>query len=600
MMQRADFEQWKSSDVARLLALVETERRYFQDIFAALPVPLAILDVNLNLLAVNREFRKRFGLPGVELNRSRVNDVFQAEGLTPGESATLDALHPPTGKTFRLTLIRMRSWQDAAEEEMLLTVEEPAAAAAPARTDLPWETWEYQPASESFSAPRGPLTAWSEARVHPLDREAFVAFYRQRKTQSIEYRTQTMDGAVKWMRDVLAPEVDGKRAGLTVEVTADRREADHRAESAKREGLERLSGRLAHVANNLLMIIGGYAEDLREGLPVGDERVSNIDEIIKASERLAKLTLQLNAVAHPGTVETTEVDLSEWGLHLVPKLREVVWPLCPVDLLSAPLVKGVANAELLDQVFLEAARLLRPCLSATSRLELHVSAAGPHAEVALQLVGSQPDAEVWATLLEPFAGPKQSGVDPPLGIAALVRPLEHAGGTIRRHGEPGEPAEILVRLPRSGAAEEEPEAGTSTPVPPPAPPPAVLVVEDEPGIRALVRKALKRNGYDVIEAGEPAEAVRLAAARTAPIDLLVTDLTMPGGTGQQLAADLRAARPSLKVLYISGYSEDASLESQVAAGTLPAGTAFLRKPFALGRFIEQVREMLAATSGATD
>lgn len=572
MMQRSEFDQWRSSDVARLLALVETERRYFQDIFAALPVPLAILDANQNLMSVNREFRKRFGRSGLDLNRARLTDLFQVGDLG---SPVVEALHPASERMFRLNVQKMRGWQDSGEEELLLTVEEPAAAE---RSDLPWRTWEQNSAADD---------------VHPVDREAYLEFNRQGTTaRSVDYRVLETSGRVRWQRDVATAWKDGRRSGLTIDVTQERREGDYRAETAKREGTERLSGRLAHAANNLLMIIGGYAEDLREGLPEGDERIANIEEILKASERLAKLTQQLNAVAHPAAVEVGELDLAAWAKQALPGLREAVWPLCPVEVESAS-VTAVGNAALLDQIVLEAARLLRPSLVATNRLTIRVSAAGPTATVTLRLSGPNPDAEVWATLLEPFAGPKQSGIDPPLGIAALVRPLEEAGGSLRKQGEPGEPMEMIIRLPRSGAAEVEPEEVTSTPVLPPAPPPAVLVVEDEPGIRALVRKALRRNGYEVIDAGEPAEALKLASERAGAIDLLVTDLTMPGGTGQKLAGELRAARPGIRVLFISGYSEDATIEEQAAAGTLPAGTAFLKKPFALGRFIEQVREILA-------
>jgi hypothetical protein len=333
------------------------------------------------------------------------------------------------------------------------------------------------------------------------------------------------------------------------------------------------------------MIVGGYAEELKSSLPVDDARRSDVDEILKASNRLASLTMQLNAFTRPQSYERQEFDLGSWMQTLPMRLASAATAGVRIEpQLPQAAYRIASNTHLLEQILLETLKSLSPQLPNGTVLPLVVYGEGAGSvRLILQVPTGLLDEETRELFLEPFSGPKE-GADPPLGAAGFVKPLEALGGSVIFDGEPGEPFGLHLTLPASVEKIE---------VVPPQPAATVLLVEDEPGIRSLVHKALTRQGYAVVEAGSPQEALDLCQSREEPVDLVVTDLTVPGMTGRMLAEEVRRKWPETRVVFISGYTGDSELAAMIDAGTLPAGTAFLSKPFSVGALVDQVKALLA-------
>ncbi|MGC8761103.1 MAG: response regulator [Bryobacteraceae bacterium] len=506
-MQRAEYESWKPLEVSRLLALVEAERRYFQELLARLPVAVAVVSGAGELRAANRAFRDTFNLAGEDVPRTSVEKLFAGTpvpdwtrevaetGAPLGECEVLVG----EGDAARHFILRMDpapEWAHEERREVLLTV------------------------LESVMEETG------EAASSPPCQEPQVA------------------------------EAPGVPADIARQV-----------ERAKRGAVERLAARVAHVANNLLMIIAGYGEEILESLPEGDVRRAGMAEILRAAERLGRLTKDLSALTAARAYPAAPVVLAEWMRESAPRLEEHRVEAVP----PAPGLCALTSAELLDEIVLEAARYLKPMLGERGRLRLSARALDAcRVELRLEWLDARVSEEARERFFEPFAGEK-AGTDPPLGLAGLVKSWEQLGGTMRLEGD----ALVLeCRREADAVAEESP----------------LLLVEDEPGIRSLVARALERAGFPVVQAGSAPEALEAWQARQTPPRLLITDLTLPGASGRELAERLRIRFPGLRVLFISGYTDEPELAA--GAAQLDARTRFLHKPFTTARLVELARELV--------
>lgn len=598
-MTRPNHDNWKPADVARLLALVETERRYYQELFAALPVPAALLDGELALVAANREFRRRFGLESPDLSQFRLADLLPSEELdaaaqqvVEGREARVES-HIELGlrepRAYRITLQATVGWQDAGDREMLLTVEEvePAGARREWAPPAPLVAWlldgetgaftRVSPGSEErLGVPEAAwvsVEAWAEARVHPEDRGSYLEFYREILPEAgqgtLEYRMFDGAGQVRAMREHAGKLSGGWFEGVTLDLTAARRRERREREAAKRGGLERLSGRLAHVANNLLMIIGGYAEELRESLPADDGRREDLDEILRASARLAGLTTQLTGLARPAPVKAEPFPWSAWaaGLNGEAEPQGADWTLHGPGPLMAQFVTEIRRGCGWSEA---QAPPLRVVETGAGEVEIRMDLEGVDRARAVEL-------------LEPFSGPRE-GSDPPLGAAALVAPLEAAGVEVDVDEER---MLLCLRLKAERAARTAP-----------APRATVLLVEDEDGIRSLIEKTLVRAGYEVLSAPWAEQALALCRDRERPVDLLISDIMMPGAGGREVAVRLREVWPALQVLFISGHHDDPLLEQELTAGRAAGTSLMLRKPFTLADLQSAVEALLGRRSAA--
>ena len=636
-MERADLEQWKAREVARLLALLETERRYYQEIVAYIPVGILVLSSDLSVISSNRALRKIFGLrTGEALRRvesllpqevlGQVPEVLRTGVAQPGILA--NTVHDPP-RRVRVGIQVVRNWDEVAEPEALLTIEDltdidvapapagDAAAGLPASAlldQLDAVVWAAEmPALGFVFVSRQavellgyPVEHWLNTpgffreRIDPEDRDAVLAGLHRAIERGGEYaaefRVHTADGRQRWVREsarVLASS-DGRPAhllGITADITERRALEDQLVQAERIDAMSRLAARMAHDLNNLLMIVNGYGEELLRSLGDSSPLRADMQEILDATGRVGALTTRLVEFTKPPAVAESVVDLAkllpEWESGLRERLGpgidfEVRHPHHPV-----PARAGAAQLERLVALLAGHAHEAmhgagRMVLSASTteitedlRRPSHSLSAGTYSVVTVAHGGSVLHAAAAHALVEDFL-PRKEEADFALWQAYAM--LRQSGGDLWLSG-----GEYRVYLPHA----EMPVAPVET-APQETPAPTILVAEDEPGIRALVRKILRRQGYQVLEAADGEEALRVIHEHGESIDLLITDVMMPGLGGRGLAGHLREQRPDTKLLFISGYTGETPLQ----VGDLPEGAAFLQKPFTLGSLLDRVKELL--------
>ena len=662
-MTRVDLEQWRAREVARLLSLVEAERRYYQEIVAGVPVGLAVLASDLTLLSANRAFQKMFGLTSDGLGRVRLEDLFPGEQVRQQVLQVLDTAIPQTAlsvefrsregaRPLRLSIQPFRGWNEEAGSEVLLLVEENVELETPLQLQLEKEepepqlrhasellenldaiVWERDADSLQFSYVGGraeeilgyPAEQWlatpdfDATRIRPEDRKWVEAFYRSTissgASRSCEYRAVTADGRTVWLRDIVRVQCDEegqarKLSGVTVDISTQKQQGERLAQSEKMAALGRLARKVTHDCNNLLMILSGYGEELLSNLPVGHPSRKDAEEILAAAERLSKITNELLAFTRRPMLLPKVFDLNSLLQDIEEKLRHELGEGIQLELnLDAGLGQVNADSEAIANSILRLAEQARNAMPDGGRFTIstastELSEASPHAggsippgryvTLTASDTGPRLDEETRIRLFEPFFSSRRAG----RGLPSVYSVMKNSGGDVVVASGPQAGAVFTIYLPRV----EEP-ARTATPAvaaPQPAPPiPAakpvetVLVVEDESGIRALMRKILQKQGYHVLEASRGEEALRISEGRKEPIHLLLTDVVMPQMSGRELADRLKVARPEMKVLFVSGYAD----EDLVQHGPLPPGSAFLQKPFSLATLLEKARNVLNGSPG---
>jgi CheY-like chemotaxis protein len=331
------------------------------------------------------------------------------------------------------------------------------------------------------------------------------------------------------------------------------------------------------------MIVSGYAEELMGSLPENDNRRADLQEIVKAGERMAGLTGQLNQLVRPPRFQRESLDLRAWMNALLPALSGLLPGVEIRAGVSAQQVTLETSPAVLNGILMDAAKILRPVLQPGMRVELNGAAAtGDRAVIWWKVEGGEIPSAVKERFLEPFAGPKE-GADPPLGVAGWLRPWQDLGGTLVLEADPAERFLLILTCPGRSCEPGE--------TPPPPKGPRLLVVEDEESIRTLVVRALGREGYEVESMATAGDALQALERAAGEVRLLITDFNMPGMSGLELAEKARAQQPGLRVLLISGATESAQA-NEALRGRLPEGFAFLQKPFGPGVLVEHVRRML--------
>jgi len=666
-MERTDFEQWKAKEVARLLALVETERRYYQEMVASLPVALVVLSADRSIVSANRAFRQTFGVRIEDLRHKTIEQILPSEELVEKirEAHLSRTSQPPFfleigGRQLRFAIVPIRNWDDESEVETLLmvedaralTAEQPAAMptvapvietapAALAIADVPAIVWQADPQTLRFRSVSGaaeqllgfPPEHWTRTeqffrdRIHPEDRAATMAFYEamlQRKPAkesdrdaSAEFRAVTDAGGTVWVRETIRVPQPGDADPVIRGVMTDisrRKQLEQQLLTAERsDALHGLAGRLAHDLNNPLMIISGYGEELLQSLPPENPMRGDIQQILGASERISGVTGQLLGFTRKLAAEPQPVNVAALLGGMEERIVAAAGATVTVEFTygDGP-VWTMADPEQLEEVILavtsearegarERSRVTIGCGTETiaERLAESTLKPGTYTRIAIHDNGEGVDGGRRAAIFESVL----DGKEPEAGGAALARAyslVREWGGDIAFSSEPFRGSTFLIYLPyfQPEPAGVEPEKAAppeiAAPVEIAAPAAAVslgtiLLVEDEAGIRALVRKILRREGYEVLEAGSGEEALNVAASYQAKIDLLLTDVVLPGMGGRQLAESMREWKPSMKVLYVSGYSDDEA----VRAGAFPPGSKFLQKPFTLSALVGAVREAMA-------
>jgi PAS domain S-box-containing protein len=373
-------------------------------------------------------------------------------------------------------------------------------------------------------------------------------------------------------------------------------------QAQKMEAVGRLAGGVAHDFNNVITAILGYTDLLLDGLPTLSPLRPDLGEIRKAADRAAGLTRQLLAFSRKQVLEPRVLDLNELVADVDSLLRRLLGEdIAVVTRLDPTLGTVRADAGQLEQVVVNLAVNSRDAMPEggtltieTRNAELDDSYArehvpvrpGPYVMLALSDTGTGMSAETLSHLFEPFFTTKEPGKGTGLGLATVYGIVKQSGGYVWCYSELGQGTTFKVYLPRVDApADRFPVRGA---VGPTRGSETILLVEDEPGLRALTRRVLEKNGYTVLEAATADAASALVRDYAAPIHLLLADVVLPGASGRTLADELLARRANLKVLFMSGYTEDAI----VHRGVLAPHTAFIHKPFSAQGLAAKVREVL--------
>lgn len=387
-----------------------------------------------------------------------------------------------------------------------------------------------------------------------------------------------------------------------------RRSEEQLRQSQKMEAVGQLAGGVAHDFNNLLTAIIGYSDLILARGAGGDQSVvEDVEEIKRAAERASELTRQILAFSRRQALRAERVSLNEVLLRMEPLLSHALGEDIEVACLcSSDLGLVEVDVSQFEQVLMNLAANARDAMPEGGRLTLETAnveiddtycakypdaTPGKYVVVSVSDTGVGIEPEVLPHIFEPFFTTKPPGTGTGLGLSTVYGIVRQSGGLINVYSEPGQGTTFRIYLPRVEAEAEEPIAPvvSASRV---SGGEAVLVVEDESALRDLIGRVLTGLGYQVLIAASGPEALELVAREEQPPDLLLTDVILPGGMqGHQLAQQLRATWPGLRVLYMSGYTRNAI----VHAGRLDPGVNFLEKPFTPDRLAAAVREVLEGT-----
>jgi PAS domain S-box-containing protein len=422
-----------------------------------------------------------------------------------------------------------------------------------------------------------------------------------------EVQIRRKDGELVWTEITGTPLRDPEGAvvgtlGALTDISARKALQEQLLQSQKMEAVGRLAGGVAHDFNNLLTAIKGFTELLLLDFDEVDPRRCFITEIQAAANRAASLTRQLLAFSRKQVLQPRVLDLNTSVLDMEKMLRRLIGEDVTLEtLLNADPTRVKADAGQVEQVILNLAVNARDAMPqggritvATTSVRLTAEQIPLHADVepgryvALTVsdTGTGIDEKTRARIFEPFFTTKPQGKGTGLGLSTVYGIVQQSGGFIELESEMGQGSTFRILLPQ---VEDEVERTVRrAPVARVDGNETVLLVEDELAVRVLVRRVLDRAGYRVFEASSGLDALALLETLETPIDLLLTDVVMPGMSGRELADQLCARFSTLRVLYMSGYTDEAIVHH----GVLDAGVSFLEKPFTPDLLLRRVREAI--------
>ena len=447
-----------------------------------------------------------------------------------------------------------------------------------------------------------------EVYADPDQRAAVIEAYKESGyLGTVELRWKRKDGHQITVRLSGTPFKNERGETLGFEMIAEditeRRTLEEQLrQSQKMEAVGRLAGGVAHDFNNLLTVIKGYSELVLDDLDNADPLRHEVDEIKKAADRAATLTRQLLAFSRQQVLAPKVLDLNV----VVHNMDKLVHRLLGEDIdlftvLEPGLGRVKADPGQVEQVIMNLAVNARDAMPQggkltieTSNIDLdetyardHVSVKpGRYVMIAVSDTGTGMPEKVKSRIFEPFFTTKEVGKGTGLGLSTVYGIIKQSGGYIWVYSEVGRGSTFKVYLPRVDAPAEVPIS--RSPQPARRGSETVLLVEDEDGVRALMRQVMHKHGYNVLEARHGGEALLICERHQGKIDMLLTDVVLQQMSGRELAERLLKLRPEMKVLYVSGYADDAIVHH----GVLTAGMSFLQKPFTTEALARKIRYVL--------
>ncbi len=475
-----------------------------------------------------------------------------------------------------------------------------------------WPEWKRQLGYEPDEIPNK-YEEW-ETRLHPDDRERVLGALRayldgRRPEYALEFRMRHRNGAFRWIytRGVVLHDATGRQThmiGCHLDITERKQLEEQYRQSQKMEAVGQLAGGIAHDFNNLLVVIGGYADLIAEELGPSHRSRRDLDEIRAATRSAATLTRQLLAFSRRQILQPQVLDLN----HVLRRMQHMLGRVIGEDITLVMNLSATgrvwADPGQVDQVIMNLAVNARDAMPKGGRLLIETAdadldqayvarhrgaSAGRHVMIAVSDAGTGMDETTRARLFEPFFTTKPTGHGTGLGLATVYGIVKQSGGSIWVYSELGKGSTFKIYLPVATSSSEEmspPQIdtqglhGTGT----------VLVLEDQPEVRELIEKTLGRYGYTVLVASSGSDAIAAAQAHDGPIHVMLTDVVLPGAGGREVARQVVAGRTSMRVLYMSGYTEEAIVQH----GVLEPGLAFIQKPFTGEALVRRIRELLAA------
>jgi PAS domain S-box-containing protein len=418
------------------------------------------------------------------------------------------------------------------------------------------------------------------------------------------------DGTEFWNTVSVSPVLDAgghvtNFVGTMTDVTERRTLEAQLVQAQKMEAVGQLAGGIAHDFNNVLSVIVSYADIISEDARHDGRPCADIDEIRKAAIRASDLTRQLLAFSRRQVLAPQVLDLRRTIDGMEKMLRRLLGANIELTVLSsADLWNVLCDPNQIEQVIMNLAVNARDAMPEGGELTIEMSnveldseyveahhdvGSGGYVMLAVTDTGTGIDAETQARIFEPFFTTKERGKGTGLGLATVFGIVKQSGGRILVYSEPGSGTTFKLYFPkvdgvavesRPSLAQVAPNRGTET----------ILLVEDDDQVRSIASNVLRRSGYVVLVAANGGEALLICEKHGAPIHLLLTDVVLPRMNGRQLADRLRVLRPAMRVLFMSGYPDDAVLQH----GILESGVAYLQKPLTPASLTRKVREVLSA------
>jgi hypothetical protein len=446
-------------------------------------------------------------------------------------------------------------------------------------------------------------------------RQEVTRALREGGESRLEYRVMWPDGSVHWVAGI-GRTIDGpdgqpvKAAGIGWDVSSQRNLEQQFRQAQKMEAIGRLAGGIAHDFNNLLTAIIGYSELVLDRLAGQADLTADVEEIKKAGERASRLTSQLLAFSRKQAVEPRVLDLNQIVGDVEKMVRRVIGEDVAVDVVCSPsLGRTKADPGQVEQVLMNLVVNARDAMPRGGRVHISTANVLLDASFVRQNVGAVPGhyvsltvadtgcgmkPEVLARVFEPFFTTKPVGKGTGLGLSTVYGIVKQSGGYVTVNSTLGAGTTFTTYWPQVDEPAESLHVGRTS-VPTLHGTETVLLVEDESGVRELVKKILERYGYRVLSARHATDALAIEQRHDGPIHLLLSDIVMPGLNGPDLAQRLVRRRPAMPVLYISGFAHHVA----VGLGSVGGRTGFLQKPFSAETLAARVRECLDRSAGST-